>query len=116
MLVFEREVPLRGGQGVRVTPVHVDPSKLSTVEDAAAWYGDAAVPLLADVSFFCAALLYADWSSGNLISETVRRDLNALATSRSTATAGEAAAAGAIDGVIGASAECRLVCSSARPA
>jgi hypothetical protein len=116
VLVFEREVPLRGGQGVRVTPVHVDPSKLSTVEDAVAWYGDTAVPLLADVSGFCVALLYADWSSGSLISETVWRDLNALATSRSTATAGEAAAAGAIDGVIGASAEYRLVCSSARPA
>jgi hypothetical protein len=116
VLVFEREAPLRGGQGVRVTPVHADPSKLSTVEDAVAWYGDTAVPLLADVSGFCAALLYAGWSSGSLISETVWRDLDALATSRSTATAGEAAAAGAINGVIGASAEYRLVFSSARPA
>ena len=39
-----------------------------------------------------------------------------LATSRSKATVGEAAGAGAIDGVLGASAEYRLVCSSARPA
>jgi hypothetical protein len=116
VLVFERESPLRGGQGVRVTPVHVDPSKLATVEDAVAWYGDTAVPVLADVSGFCAALLYADWASGNLISETVWRDLNALAASRSTATAGEAAAAAAIDGVIGACGEYRLVFSSARPA
>jgi hypothetical protein len=51
-----------------------------------------------------------------LISETVWRDLDALAASRSTATAGEAAAAEAINGVIGASAEYRLVFSSARPA
>lgn len=113
VLVFEREAPLRGGQGVRVTPVHVDPSKLSTIEDAVAWYGDTAVPLLADVSGFCAALLYADWSSGNLISETVWRDLPALSATRSTATAGEAAAAEAIDGVIGAPAEYRLFFSSA---
>jgi hypothetical protein len=116
VLVFEREVPLRGGQGVRVTPVRVAPSRLSTIEDAVAWYGDTAVPLLADARGFCAALLYADWASGNLISETMWRDLDALAASRSTATAGEAAAAEAINGVIGASAEYRLVFSSARPA
>ncbi len=75
-----------------------------------------AVPLLADVTGFCAALLYADWASGSLISETVWQDLNALASSRGTARAGEAAAAEAINGVIGASGEFRLVFSSARPA
>jgi len=26
VLVFEREAPLRGGQGVRVTPMDVEPS------------------------------------------------------------------------------------------
>ena len=74
------------------------------------------VPLLADSSRFCAALLYADWASGRLLSETVWQDPDALAASRSTAKAGEAAAAEAVHGVIGASAEYRLVFSSARPA
>ena len=116
ILVFEREAPLRGGQGVRVTQMNVEPSMLSNVEDAAAWYGDTAVPRLADASGFCAALLYADWTSGRLISETVWQDPHALAASRSAATAGEAAAAEALNGVIGASGEYRLVFSSARPA
>ena len=52
-------------------------------QDAAAWYGDAAVPQLADAAGFCAALLYADWASGRLVSETVWQDLRALAASRS---------------------------------
>jgi hypothetical protein len=130
VLAFEREAPWRGGQGVRVTPMTVEPSKaedvvapmsaepskLANIEDAAAWYGDTAVPLLADISGFCAALLYADWASGRLLSETVWQDPQALAASRSAATAGEAAAAAAINGVLGTSAEYRLVFSSARPA
>ena len=116
VLVFEREAPWRGGQGVRVTPMTVEPSVLSRTEDAVAWYGDTAVPVLADTSGFCAALLYADRASGHLISETVWRDTHALAASRSTATAGEAAAAEALNGVISASGEYQLVFSSARPA
>jgi hypothetical protein len=31
VLVFEREAPLRRGQGVRVTPMDVEPSMLSNV-------------------------------------------------------------------------------------
>ena len=116
VLVFELEAPLRGGQGVRVTQMDVEPSKLSNVEDAVAWYGDTAVPGLADASGFCAALLYADWASGRLISETVWQDPHALAVGRSAAMAGEAAAAEALNGVIGASGEYRLEFSSARPA
>jgi hypothetical protein len=116
VVVFEREAPLRGGQGVRVTPVNVEPSQLPSVEGAVAWYGDTAVPWLAETSGFCAALLYADWASGGLISETVWQDPHALAASRSAATAGETAAAEAVNGVISASAEYRLVFSSARPA
>lgn len=128
--VFEQEAPLLGGRGVRVTPISVEPtraedaiapmsaesSRLSNAEDAVAWYGAAAVPLLADTSGFCAALLYADWAAGRLISETVWQDPDALAASRRSATAGEAAAAQGINGVLGASAEYRLVFSSARPA
>ena len=116
VLVFEREAPWRGGQGVRVTRMNVEPSQLSSIEDAVAWYGDTVVPMLADTSGFCAALLYADWASGRLISETVWQDPHALATSRGTATAGEAAAAEALKGMIAAGGEYRLVFSSARPA
>jgi hypothetical protein len=115
VLVFEREAPLRGGQGVRMTRMNVEPSKLSNIEDAVAWYGDTTVPLLAGASGFCAALLYADCSSGSLISETVWRDPQAPAASRSAATAGEAAAE-VLDGVIAATGEYRLVFSSAQPA
>jgi hypothetical protein len=39
-----------------------------------AWYGDTAVPRLADVGGFCAALLYSDRASGRLVSETVWQD------------------------------------------
>src|SRR5262249_46679227 len=116
VLVFEREAPWRGGQGARVTRMNVEPSQLSSIEDAVAWYGDTVVPQLADTGGFCAALLYADWASGRLISETVWQDPHALATSRGTATAGEAAAAEALKGVIAAGGEYRLVFSSARPA
>jgi hypothetical protein len=116
VLVFEREAPWRGGQGVRVTRMNVGPSQLPGVEDAVAWYGDTVVPALADTSGFCAALLYADWASGRLVSETVWHNPHALAASRSMATAGEAAAAGALGGVIAAADEYRLVFSSARPA
>ena len=116
VLVFEREAPLRGGQGVRLTRMNVQPAKMSNIEDAIAWYGDTAVPLLADASGFCAALLYADWSSGNVISETVWRDPQALAASHSAAAAGEGAATEALDGVIAAVEEYRLVFSSAQPA
>jgi hypothetical protein len=116
VVVFEQEAPLRGGQGVRVTRLNVEPSKLSDVEDAVAWYGDTVVPRLADASGFCAALLFADWDSGRLISETVWQDPHALAASRSVAMAAEAAAMEALTGVIGASGEYELASSSARRA
>jgi hypothetical protein len=116
VLVFELESPLHGGQGVRVTQMDVEPAKLSNVEDAVAWYGDTAVPQLAEASGFCAALLYADWASGHLTSETVWQDPHVLAASRSAAMASEAAAAEELHGVIGASGEYRLEFSSARPA
>jgi len=116
VLVFEREEPLDAGRWVRMTPMDAGPSRWSKIEDAVAWYGDTAVPRLADTSGFCAALLYADWTSGRVLSQTVWQDPHALATSRGTATEVEAAAAEAIDAVIGATEEFRLEFSSARPA
>jgi hypothetical protein len=53
-LVFEREAPWRGGQGVRVARMNVEPSQLSHVEDAVAWYVVPVVPVVADASGFCA--------------------------------------------------------------
>ena len=98
VIVFEHEAPLHGGQGVRVTEMNVDLPKLIHVEDAVAWYGATVVPELADTRGFRAALLYAQWDSGHLISTTVWQDPQALATSRTAATQGEAAAVSALDG------------------
>ena len=115
ILVFEREVPWSAGQGVRVARMNAEPAKLSRIEDAVAWYGDTAVPMLAETSGFCAALLGTDWDSARLISETVWRDPHALTASRSTATAVEVAAAQATDSLVSAVGEYRLAFSSARP-
>jgi hypothetical protein len=101
---------------VRIRPLTARPSRRSTVEDAVAWYGDTAVPWLADTSGFCAALLYADWASGRVLSQTVWQDRHALATSRGPAAEVEAAAAQAIEAGTGAAEELRLEFSSARPA
>ena len=116
VIVFEHDAPLHGGQGVRVTEMNVDPPKLTHVEDAVAWYGTTVVPELADTRGFRAALLYAQWDSGHLISTTVWQDPQALATNRTAAAQGEAAAVSALDGAITASAEYRLAFSSARAA
>ena len=71
ILVFEREAPLRGGQGVRLTRIEVKPSAAADVIEA---FGDSAVPDLAETPGFRSALLFADPASGHLISQTVWRD------------------------------------------
>jgi hypothetical protein len=116
VLVFEREEPLDAGCWVRMTPIDAGPSRRAEIEDAVAWYGDTAVPQLVDTSGFCAALLYADWASGRMLSQTVWRDQHVLATSSGTAAAVEAAVAEAIEAVIGATEELLLEFSSAEPA
>jgi heme-degrading monooxygenase HmoA len=110
--VFEVEGLLGTGEGVRRTPMDVEPSQ---AEDLVAWYGDTAVPWLSDTDGFRSALLYVDWASGHLVSETVWRDTQALAASRSTAEAIQTAAVEETGCVIGSVAEYRLVFSSARP-
>ena len=80
VLVFEREEPLDAGRWVRMTPVNAGPSRRSKIEDAVAWYGGTGAPQLADTSGFCAALLYADWASGRVLSQTGWQDPYALAT------------------------------------
>jgi quinol monooxygenase YgiN len=110
--VFEVEGPLGLAEGMRLTRMEVEPSQAA---DAIEWFGDTAVPWLSDTGGFCSALLYVDWASGQLVSETAWRDAQALAASRSTAEAIRAAAAEATGCVIGSTAEYRLVFSSARP-
>jgi heme-degrading monooxygenase HmoA len=109
--VFEREAPLRGGEGVRLTRMEVEPSG---IDDAIEVFGDTAVPLLAETAGFHSALLFADPASGHLISETVWRDRQALAASGSAAAVVRAEAIAATNCVIRAVEEYIQVFSSAR--
>lgn len=111
--VFEVEGPLGSAVGMRLTRMGVEPSE---AEDAIEWFGDTAVQWLSDTAGFCGALLYVDWASGHLVSETVWRDAQALAASRNAAEAIRTAAVEATGCVIGSVAEYRQVFSSARPA
>jgi hypothetical protein len=111
--VFEREADFGAGAGTRLARLDVEPS---AAEDAIAWFGDTAVPWLADTEGFCGALLYVDWALGRLISETVWRNPQALAASRSAAAAIQRAAVEATKCEIGAIEEYRLMFSSAQTA
>jgi heme-degrading monooxygenase HmoA len=111
--VFELEAPLRTGAGLRLTRMDFEPSR---VEDAVEAYGDTAVPWLADTAGFCSALLLMDERTGHSISETVWRDEQALAGSRSVAAAIRVDTVAATDGVVRAVEEYGLVSTSARKA
>ena len=111
--VFELEGPMPGGAGVRLTRMDVERSK---IENAVEVFGDTAVPWLAETEGFCSALLLVDHGSGRSISQTVWRDAQALAASRSTAAAVRVDAVAATDCVIRAVEEFSLVFSSARKA
>ncbi len=109
--VFERDAPLRSGEGVRLTRMNVAPS---AVEDTVEVFGDVAVPRLAETEGFCSALLFIDRSTGHSVTETLWRDSKALAASRSTAAAVRVDTVLATNGVICALEEYQLVFSSAR--
>jgi heme-degrading monooxygenase HmoA len=109
--VFEREAPLRSGEGVRVTRLDVQPG---AVEDTVAAFGDLTVPWLADTEGFCSTLLFIDRTSGRSVVETVWRDSEALAASRSAAAAIRVDTVRATNGVIRSVEEYQLVFSSAR--
>ena len=111
--VFEREAPLHASAGLRLTRMDVEPSR---VEDAVEAYGDTAVPWLADTAGFCAALLLVDRTTGHSISETIWRDAEALAASRSVAAAVRVDTVATTGCVIRAVEEYGLVFSSARKA
>jgi len=109
--VFEREAPLRSGEGVRVTRLDVQPG---AVEDTVAAFGDVTVPWLADTEGFCSTLLFIDRASGRSVVETLWRDPEALAASRSAAAAIRVDTVRATNGVIRSVEEYQLVFSSAR--
>ncbi len=111
--VFEREAPLRGGEGVRLTRMEAE---RSAFEDAIEAFGDTAVPWLAETTGFRGALLFADPASGHLISETVWRDPAALAASPSAAAVARVGGVDPAQCVIRAVEEYTLVFSSARKA
>ena len=111
--VFEREAPMLTGEGVRLTRMDVAPS---AVEDAVATFGDITVPRLADIQGFCCALFFIDRHSGCSVIETIWRDPEALASSRSGAAAVRVDTVLATNGVIRAVEEYQLVFSSARKA
>lgn len=109
--VFEREAPLYSGEGVRVTRLDVQPD---AVEDAVATFGSMTVPWLADTEGFCSTLLFIDRTSGRSVVETIWRDPEALAASRSAAAAIRVDTVRATNGVIRSVEEYQLVFSSAR--
>ena len=111
--VFELDAPARSGAGLRLTRMDVEPSQ---VEDAVEGYGDTAVPWLAESTGFCSALLLMDPHTGHSISETVWRDQEALADTRSLAAAVRVDTVSATGWVIRAVEEYRLVSTSARKA
>jgi len=111
--VFELEAPVRGGAGLCLTRMEFEPV---AVEGAVEAYGDTAVPWLADTEGFCSTLLLVDDQSGHAISETVWRNSEALAATRSVAAAVRARTVAATGCVIRAVEEYGLVSTSARKA
>src|ERR1039458_10566696 len=66
VLVFERQAPLRGGEGVRLTRMDVEPS---AVDDTIEAFGDTAVPWLGENPRFPSPRLFAHPAPGHPISE-----------------------------------------------
>lgn len=111
--VFELDAPVRGGAGLRLTRMDFEPG---AVEDAVEAYGDTAVPWLADTEGFCSALLLVDDTTGHAISETLWRDKEVLAATRSVAAAVRVETVASTGCVIRAVEEYGLVATSARKA
>jgi quinol monooxygenase YgiN len=100
----------RQGAGVRLTRVDIAPSR---VDAAIADFEDTALPWLTESDGFCSALLLVHRRSGRAMVETVWRDAEAMAASRSTAAAARADAIAATGGVVRALEEFRLEFNSA---
>jgi len=111
--VFEQEAPLGAGAGLRLTRMDIEPSRVGDVVEA---YGDTAVPWLAETEGFCGALLLVNRGTGHSISQTIWRNPQALAGSRSVAAAVRVDTVASTGCVIRAVAEYGLIFSSARKA
>lgn len=111
--VFQQEAPLHGGEGARQTWIEANRSAVTDVIEA---FGDSAVPQLAGTPGFCCALLFADRSSGQLVSQTIWWDLQARAASPSVAAVIQADLLDAANCQIRAVEDYSLVFSSARKA
>jgi hypothetical protein len=107
--VFESDGPLRAGDGLQLTRMDFQPSR---VEDAVEVYGDTVVTWLAGVEGFRATLLLVDRESGSSISEAIWRDDQAMAASRGTAAAVRANACAATGATVRAVEEYGLVSTS----
>jgi hypothetical protein len=99
------------GAGVQLTRMNTPPSAM---DDAIAGYEDLTVPWLGGTSGFCGQLLFVERGLGRSISETVWRDAQALAASRSAAAAIRVEAAAATNSEIRSLEEYCLVFSSIR--
>ncbi len=78
--VFEQEGPLLGGEVARLTRISVKPD---AVDDAIEVFGDTAVPEFVEAQGFCGAMLFADLTSGQLVSQTIWLNTAARAASPS---------------------------------
>jgi quinol monooxygenase YgiN/heme-degrading monooxygenase HmoA len=109
--VFEQEGPVPADSGVRLTRMDVPPSG---VDDAVEVFGDTAVPMLAETGG-CRSIMYlVDYRSGRTISQSVWKDTEAMAASRSAAAAARVGVAEAAGGVVRTVEEYALTFSSAR--
>ena len=111
--VFERKAPPGTGTALRLTRMDVEPSR---VEDVVEVYGDTVVPRFADAEGFCSSLLLVDRTTGHSVSQTMWRAPEALAASRSLATAVRVETVTAADCVIRTVEEYGLVFDSSRKA
>ncbi len=110
---WEWDEPLGAGAGVRLTRMDIEPSR---VEDAVETYGDTVVPWLAETEGFLGALLLVDPGAGRSISQTIWRNHQTLAASRTAAAAVRVDMAASTGCVLRAVDEYGLVFSTARKA
>lgn len=104
-----RMVRAAPGAGVRLARLELDPARL---DDVVAAYEDAALPWLAEADGFCSRLLFVHRRTGQALDETIWRDDEALAASRSTAASVRTDAVAASDAVVRGLVEYRLAFTS----
>jgi hypothetical protein len=109
--LWTRRMRPHPGAGVRLTRLETDPAR---VDEAIEAYARLALPWLTETDGFCMTQLLVDRGSGRWIGETLWRDANALAASRSAAAGIRVGTAGSSGSVVRALEEYRLVFSSLR--